>query len=478
MAESTSTSVTPPAEHKARLSYEESLKLLMGLADFERSAHSPEHASFHLERMHLLMERLGNAHLDVPTIHIAGTKGKGSTAAMVTSMLASEGHKVGLFTSPHLHSAVERIRLGLEPVSRHDFAALVQQVWPAVEWVSRSGGYSGVTTFEMLTAMAFVHFSRVRADFQVMEVGLGGRLDSTNIVSPDVCAITSVSLDHVSTLGNTVAKIAYEKSGIIKPGVPVVVGPQHNGALEAIREVAAQREAPTVLVSGEMSWRRLHAGIDGQSFHVAGPRGEYDVWTPLLGDYQMENAATAIAIVETLRGQGVSISPESVEQGLREVRWPARLEVVSDEGRTLVVDGAHNPYSMRRLVQAIREYFRFRRLIIIFGALGGHSARGMIAELAELAPEVLAVRSRHPRSAPSSVIADLVSEQGLPVVFESENVGEATRRAVGMASDSDLVLGTGSLSVAAEVIEEIRGIAPELYPEIKLPSAPVGAHTV
>ena len=160
------------------------------------------------------------------------------------------------------------------------------------------------------------------------------------------------------------------------------------------------------------------------------------------------------------------------------MRWPARLEVVSDEGKTLVVDGAHNPYSMQRMVQAIREYFRFRRLILIFGALGGHSARGMIAELAELAPEVLAVRSRHPRSSPSSTIADLAAEQELPVVFESENVGQATRRAVGMASEGDLVLGTGSLSVAAEVIEEIRGIAPELYPEIKLPAAPVGVQMV
>ena len=201
-----------------QLSYDGALRRVMGLADFERSTHSPGHAAFHLERMTLLMEQLDCAHLAVPTVHVAGTKGKGSTSAMIASILTAQGYKVGLYTSPHLHSATERIRVNGQPISQQQFAAIVERIWPTVERIGSSGGYGGVTTFEAMTAMAFVHFRDIGADFQVMEVGLGGRLDSTNIVKPRVCAITSISLDHTATLGDTVAKIAFEKAGIIKEG--------------------------------------------------------------------------------------------------------------------------------------------------------------------------------------------------------------------------------------------------------------------
>ena len=448
----------------------------MGLADFERSTHSPGHASFHLERIGLLMERLGNAHRGIPTVHIAGTKGKGSTAAMVTSILTAAGYKVGLYTSPHLHSAVERIRVGLDPVTPDEFAALVEQTWPAVEWVGREGSYGAVSTFEMLTAMAFLHFQQIKADFQVMEVGLGGRLDSTNIVSPEVCAITSISLDHVSTLGNTLTLIAHEKAGIIKSGVPTIVAPQPEEALAIFRRVACERAARMVEVGVEVSWRKQQADVHGQSFKFEGLLDSYDLSISLLGDHQLENASTAMAVVETLVGKGFVVSGDSMIRGLREARWPARLEILSSDGPLVVVDGAHNPYSMMRLVSAVREYFRFSRIFLIFGALSGHSARGMTSELASLSPMVLAVRSRHPRAAPSDMISETASLQGMTVVFQSEDIGEATRHAMDLAGKDDLVLGTGSLSVAAEVIEEFNGIAPELYPYIKQPSSP-GART-
>ena len=458
------------------LDYETALERVMSLADFERSTHSPMHSSFHLERMGLFMQNLFNAHLGIPTVHVAGTKGKGSTAAMVTSILTAQGYKVGLYTSPHLHSAVERIRVGLTPVSPAEFASLVERAWPAVELVGRDGGYGAPTTFELLTAMGFLHFSQIGADFQVIEVGLGGRLDSTNIVTPDVCAITSISLDHVATLGNTVELIAHEKAGIIKRGVPVVVAPQPQEALDVFREVAAAKDAPIVQVDRSVSWRKGQAGVEGQSVSINTARDRYEAWIPLLGDHQLENASTAVATVEALVDGGHTVSKESIVQGLRDVRWPARLEVLSSDGQLVVVDGAHNPYSTKRLIQALTEHFQFRRVILIFGALGGHSAKGMAAELARLSPQVLAVRSRHPRSAPSDVIAEAATEVGLPVVFRSENVGEATRRALELAQDGDLVLGTGSLTVAAEIIEEMKGIVPELYPNIR-PVNP-GAKTV
>ena len=380
------------------LTYQGALRHVMGLADFERSTHSPGHSAFHLERMTLLMERLGCAHLAVPTVHIAGTKGKGSTSAMTAAILTAQGYKVGLYTSPHLHSATERIRVHGEPVSQEQFAAVVEKIWHVVEDVGSSGGYGGVTTFEAMTAMAFVHFRDIRADFQVMEVGLGGRLDSTNIVKPQVCAITNISLDHVVTLGDTIAKIAFEKAGIIKEGVPVVVAPQRDEAMTVISDVAKRRGAPLLPVSDRFSWRKRQSGMRGQSFTLSSSEKSYELETPLLGDYQMENAATAVTIAETLRARHVKLDDFAIVKGIRNVHWPARLQVLAtpeDGGRLLVVDGAHNPYSMNRLVEAVREHFPHERLILIFGALSGHSAAGMLRALAPLSPLI----ARHPLAA-------------------------------------------------------------------------------
>ena len=454
--------------------YEAALRRAVGLADFERSTHSPGNADFHIERMSLMLDRLGDPHLGTPTVHVAGTDGKGSTAAMVTSMLTAAGYKAGLYTSPHLHSAVERIRVGLEPVSRDEFADLVDLAWPAVEWVRLKGNCGDVSFFELLTAMAFLHFKQIGADFQVVEVGLGGRLDATNVVRPDVCAITRISLDHVSILGDTLPLIAREKAGIIKRGVPVVVAPQPQDALEVFRQVASEREAPLVQVDDELRWRQGHVDLGGQSFEMSGLNGKYSLRTPLLGDHQLENAATAIAAVETLGRRGFGVPADAVVRGLSEVRWPGRLQVLPADGKQLVVDGAHNPASAKRLVEAVRRYFEARRVFLIFGALGGHSARGMLAELSALAPDVAAVRSRQPRSAPVELLAKTARGQGVPVFLQSEDVGAATRRVLDIAGKEDLVLATGSLSVAAEVIEEVGGIEPELYPYLERPAATAG----
>ena len=452
-----------------RLDYEGALRLVMGLADFERSTHSPGHSTFHLHRVKMLMERLGNPHLATPTVHVAGTKGKGSTAAMITSILAAEGRVVGFFSSPHLHSAVERIRLGMDPIARGHFARLAAQVWPEVEWVGAQGGYGGVSTFEMLTAMAFLYFRQACAAYQVIEVGLGGRLDSTNIVDPQVCVITSVSLDHVKTLGDTVEQIAREKAGIIKPGAPVVSAPQAPGAMEAIREAARRVGAPLVEVESAVAVEDRRVDGHGQAMTLTGARGRYEAWTPLLGEHQAENARTAVAAVEAMAARGFPVSRGAIVRGLRDVRWPARLQVLFRGEYVVVADGAHNPYSMGRLVEAVRELFPFRRLIVVFGALGGHSAEGMLRELRGASPVVAAARSRHPRAAPSDTIAETAQALGLRVGFRSEDVGEAARWARRTAGPGDLVLATGSLSVAAEVIEEVTGVEPELYPYMEAP---------
>ena len=451
------------------LSFEAAVAQAMSLTDFERSINSPGHSSFHLQRMTLLADRLGGIHLGIPTVHVAGTKGKGSTSAMITSILAAEGYRVGLFTSPHLHTVVERVRIGLEPISQRTFADLVEQLWPAVEWVGAEGGYNGVTFFELLTAMAFLHFKNIKADFQVMEVGLGGRLDSTNIVEPAVSVITSISLDHVATLGDTIEKIAHEKAGIIKQGKPVVVAPQaESDAIDVFRQVAEDADAPIIEVQNSFIWQKEFSDLSGQNFTVDGMGRSYELWTPLLGDHQLENATTAVAAIIALNEAGFSVSEDSVVAGLRDVRWAGRLEVMEHDGRRIVIDGAHNPYSVTRMVEALREYVDVEgRIILVFAALGGHSAAGMLAALSPLNPEAIIVRSRHPRSGDTTNAAEAARELGIIVAGESDTVGAGFDQAIGMSEPGDIILCTGSLSVASEVLEELCGIEPEIYPNLR-----------
>lgn len=439
----------------------------MGLADFERGTHSPGHSTFHLERIALLLDRLGNPHLDIPTVHVAGTKGKGSTATMITSILSAGGSRTGLYTSPSLHTVTERIRVGMEPIDKQDFADLVDEIWPKVEWVETHGGYGPLMYFEFLTALAFLHFKQVGTDFQVIEVGLGGRLDATNVVQPEVSVITSISLDHTSVLGNTLSLIAAEKAGIVKPGVPVVVAPQRREAMETIRRIADKRGCPLIGVEDAFSWQPRASGLDGQTFIVEGLKDTYEVSLPLIGDYQRENAATAIATLETLIDKGYKLSKTNVLAGLRSVRWPGRFQAVKRDGTNVIVDGAHNPYSMQCFVESLRKHIEFSHTVVVFGAISGHSAVGMLEELAVLDPTVVAVQSRHPKAASVEEIAGAAQAAGISVVMEHDGVGTAARRALALAGNDDIVLGTGSLSVVGEIIEEIQGIEPELYPDLK-----------
>ena len=437
----------------------------MGLADFERGTHSPGHGVFHLDRMRLLLDRVGNPHLDVPTIHVAGTKGKGSTAAMITSILTADGYTTGLYTSPHLHRVTERIRVGLDPISRESFAGLVDELWPEAEYVSERGDHGALTFFEFVTAMAFLHFAKIRADFQVIEVGLGGRLDATNVARPEVCVITPIMLDHVAVLGDTIELIAGEKAGIIKPGVPVVVSPQSDTAIKVFAGVASERNARLIEVSEVVKIRPGASGLDGQAFELRTGKGAYDLHTTLLGDYQRENAATAVTAVELLSRP---VSREGIVEGLAGVRWPARMQLMSADGVRVLADGAHNPESVAHLREAVRKYFEFERLILVFGATRSHSADGMIAELAGLSPVVAAVKSRHPKSATVETVAEAARATGLEVALESNRVGKAVSWAVREAGPDDLVLATGSLAVAAEVIEKIEGIEPEIYEGLRI----------
>lgn len=466
-----------PTSDRPAIDFDEAIEMAMSLADFERSRHFPGHSGWHIERMMMLSERLGGVQDATPTVHVAGTKGKGSVSALIASILTRAGFRVGFYSSPHLHSVRERIRVGLEPVSKSEYAALVAKVWDAVQDTGREGGYGGVSFFEMMTAMALVHFRDIRADFQVLEVGLGGRLDATNIVTPEVSVITSISMDHVATLGDTIAKIAGEKAGIIKPGVPCVIAPQPSAdAADVFRRTAAERASPITLVQDEFEWERTAQDLGGQSFILRRRRDgeERRLWTPLLGDYQLENAAAAVAAAETLSANGRDIPEDAIESGVREVKWSGRFQVFERDGKTIIVDGAHNPYSMRRLVESLRQHADRDadpdRVILLFGSLGGHSAGGMLDALAALEPTAaIAVQTRHPRSARAEATANLMRERGLKLAAQFDTVSAGLERALEMAGTDDLILCAGSLAVAGEAIEALEGLEPEIYENLRGP---------
>jgi len=432
-----------------KINYQAALDYLLSFADYERESRSA--VIFDLRRMEMLLEKLDNPEIGAIPIQVAGTKGKGSTAAMIASILTRAGYKTGLYTSPHLLSFTERIQVNGKPIAEEEFAQLVKVLEPEVEAVNKFGAFGQLTTFELLTALAFAYFKKRRVDFQVLEIGLGGRLDATNMVKPGVCVITSISFDHMEVLGNTLTQIATEKAGIIKPGSIVVCSPQFQEAMAVIEEVSRERGAKLVKVGSEVTWRRKTYSSEGQSFQLKGITREYNLSLPLLGEYQLENAATAVVAVEVLAEWGVVVSGESIALGLAQVKWPGRLQILKRQP-WFIVDGAHNAYSAKRLAEALKQYFDFDRMVLILGTSSDKDVVGIVAELAPLPGIVIATRTNHPRALEPARLAAEFSKWGITTEVAG-NVASAVDLALARATPKDLICATGSLFVVAEVME-------------------------
>jgi dihydrofolate synthase/folylpolyglutamate synthase len=452
-----------------RLDYSEAIDLLLGMVDHERPRPSAPRQKriYDLGRMEALLDRLGQPQLATDTIHVAGTKGKGSVSALCDSVLHAAGYRTGFYSSPHLHWFRERIRRDTEPIDEDKFASLVERLWPHQQWVEKHTDLDAVSLFEFMTAMAFQCFAEDETDVQTIEVGLGGRLDATNVVQPKVCVITSISLDHTAILGDTIGEIASEKAGIVKPGVSVVVAPQTPEAHSVIIKTCRDRRASVVQVGLDVTWRSGASSLEGQRLQVKGQLGDYDLHVPLLGAHQLENAAAAVGALEELRRQDYDISPESMAEGFSRVAWPCRMEVLS-RNPLVVADGAHNSYSMETLLESLPRYLPHRRLLLVVGFSRDKSVSQMVEKLAAVRPVAFVTRSRHPRSVPPSVLAAEFESRGVAAV-ETGSVAEAVEQAIRRARPGDLILGTGSLFVAAEVREQMLGIEPEVYPDLLPP---------
>ena len=456
-------------EHASDTPYDKALHLLLSLADFERmrGAAAPAY-KYDLERMRELAGRMRLLDGGPPLIHVAGTKGKGSVASMIANALRTHGLRTGLYTSPHLHSFRERIRLNGDPLGEDSFAAAVGRIWLVVEDMT-SEPVGAPSTFEALTAMALDVFRHEQAEAVVLEVGLGGRLDATNVIASDVAAITSVSLDHTAILGSTVAEIAGEKAGIIKGPQPVVSAPQDPSAMAVIRKRAQSMGAPLTEVGRDVTYTQEEHDLSGQTVLVTTEHDRYRIRLPLLGAHQAENAAVAVAVLERAP---LPLARSTIEAGLGSVRWDGRFQMLATDPY-LVVDGAHNPYSMARLHETVRAYLPGARVHLVFGASGDKQIDLIAEEAAAFADDVWTVASRHPRAADPDMLASLFQRLGTSV-RSAGSVAEGIEQAMDTAGNGDLVLVTGSLFAVAEALQHNLGIAGEYYPEFDPQASALG----
>jgi dihydrofolate synthase / folylpolyglutamate synthase len=452
--------------------YQQVLDYLYSYVDYslQRSfRYSPE--KFDLTRMVELVARLGNPQINYMIFHIAGTKGKGSVSAYCESVLRAQGYKVGMYTSPHLEDFSERIQVNGEPISHADIVAIVNEIKPIIESIPQ------LTTFEITTALALYYFAKRAVDIAVLEVGLGGRLDATNVVTPVISVITSISYDHTYILGNTLTEIATEKAGIIKHGIPVVIAPQKDEARQVIREIAREHAAPLVEVGKDFLFASFSRSLKSQTLLVwpktdqalvdkyieSGGDQEWEptrLTIPLLGYHQVENAATAYAALLTARNEKFPVEDTAIRSGFASVSWPGRFEILRQDP-PVIIDSAHNRDSALKLRLALDDYFPGYRVLLIFGASEDKDIDGMFAELMPRVQQVIAVKSLHPRATDPQILVDLAHKFGKPARIILD-VAEALHTALKINDENTIILVTGSIFVVAGARiawEEMREIA-------------------
>ena len=431
------------------MDYKECMKYIHDLGKFGMN--------FGLERTERILELLGNPHKQLKLIHVAGTNGKGSTTSMITSVLIEAGYKVGMYTSPFLEEFEERIQINRENISKEDLVKVVMEVKEIIPKVIEEG-FHAPTEFEIITCVMFKYFSDKKIDFGVIEVGLGGRLDSTNVINPVVSVITSISHDHMNILGNDIRDIAKEKAGIIKEKTPLVLYPQVDQVKEVIEDIAktknsniiyTQKEQVKVLdfVHGEHESYQIFERVEG------GKKKIYEL--PLLGEHQIFNCNTAITTIEVLRDNfNVNVSDEHILKGIKKVKWIGRMEILK-RNPFVIIDGAHNIDGIKALKQNIHKYFEYEKMILILGILADKQVDDMIEEICLEATEVVAVTPHSDRAELAVDLKNKIENHGVKT-FALENYEEAYKYAHNKLGKKDILVVSGSLYMIGDMRKIIR----------------------
>jgi dihydrofolate synthase / folylpolyglutamate synthase len=407
----------------------DALKYLYGLEKFG--------TVFGLQNIEWILGLLDNPEKRLKTVHIAGTNGKGSVASILSRILQEEGYRVGKYTSPHLLSFTERIAINGTEISEEEVVAITNEIREKVQYADRDRLF---TFFDFTTALAFTYFSRKGTDLAVMETGLGGRLDSTNVTRPAVSIITNVDYDHMDYLGNELEDIAFEKAGIIKSGIPVVTGAD-GAALRVIENVAAEKESSVYALGRDFSYRK---SLDRHMAYQGLAMGLENVHVNLRGDHQLANAALALSASECLSRSGFPISESSMRRGVSRVEWPGRLEIVHERPAVLL-DAAHNPHGVRSLKEYIGSRYGTRKKILVFGVMKDKDYGAMLRDLAPSFEVIILTRPRIERAlSPRSL------EEYAPGALVTETVEGALKEALNLAGHDDLVVVTGSIYTIGE----------------------------
>jgi len=410
-----------------------------------RSQRGMQSADFALDRMHLLMESLGHPEKRYPSLHIAGTNGKGSVSAFCTAALQAQGYRVGRFTSPHLAGALAGINIDQSPVPEDDLEGTFGQMIPHL--VRRQDW----TLFEVVTALMFAQFARAQVDAAVIEVGLGGRLDATNVFTPLVSVITPIDYDHTSILGTTLAEIANEKSGIIKEGVLVVMSPQPEEARASILQIAKRKQALVVEVGKDIQFERISSDLSGQVFEITSPHSQHKarIKIGMLGMHQGENAATAYAALQAAHERSLVVSESAMARGFADARWPGRFELVR-ENPPVILDAAHSPAAAQALRAALDEYFPGQPIIVVLGVSADKDLAGIIEPLRERIVGAIATQSAHPRAMPASELQEKLKQLGLDAESETDPL-KAVSEAIDLKIKDAVILVCGSVFLVEAV---------------------------
>jgi len=433
-------------------SYIEALQYIDSFINYEKKEDfSYNKRSFNLKRMEYLLNLLGNPHRNLRAIHIAGTKGKGSTAAITASILTASGLKVGLYTSPHLITPRERIRIGERLISEEEFTYFLSKIRFKLE---NSFQWMPFTFFEIYTALAFLYFFYQKVDLAVLETGLGGRLDATNVVCPLVAIITQISFDHTKELGEDLTSIAREKGGIIKKGVTVITSPQERIVVKVLEQIAKEKKAQLYKVGENIQFKKIESDFWTQSFSLQTTKRAYsNLSLSLAGTHQLINAATAIGAIDLLEDKGIFLSPEAVRKGLKRVKWPGRIQILSTKP-FFILDCAHNGASAQALANYIKENFLKERIILILSVLKNKDIESIVRILCPLADTIILSRVNNPRTLEPEEIKGVIQKfcRGKKIFIEKE-VKNAVIYAQELACSEGLICATGSVYLAGEIME-------------------------
>ncbi|MDD5327625.1 MAG: bifunctional folylpolyglutamate synthase/dihydrofolate synthase [Phycisphaerae bacterium] len=437
---------------KAFRSYKEAISYLYARTNYEKETIMRYNVTtFNLDRMEKLLSLMGKPHKKIATVHIAGTKGKGSTATMLAKMLEANNYNVGLYTSPHVVHLHERIMVNSKMISDREMLGLLNRIYAPVEKMSKT---EAPTFFEIMTALAFMHFADAKTDIAIIETGLGGRLDSTNVIQPEVVGITSLSIDHQHQLGKTLDSIAKEKAGVFKKGIPIITVQQDPAAMQVLKAQAAAVKAPLCITGKDIdfSYRFETSRDTGPHMRVclATPTSKFEhLRVPLHGKHQAINCGLALAILDKLKSGGYEIDNEKAIEGLGKVWLAGRMEMICDDPR-IMIDGAHNAASIKALIHAIGQNIPYDSMVIIFGCNNDKDAAGMLDKLQYGADKVIFTRSSSAKAMSPEELAEIYNEICGKMYQTATSLGEALRLARSAVNKEDLICITGSFYLISE----------------------------